>query len=253
MAQYWRVPTPTPTPTDSWASYFDSWQQEDKQLPPSEPVIVDGEFPPDMQFTLDMDLDWDVDMQSPFITNATTKCKLSHVHPFDFGQNVLGATGGQFHHDVDAWGSDQDDLLLPEFQIQQISGSPESEGPRGRLGPIDPLVARHAHLASHPHTALWHPIDTHQGPCTNASLGREALPSYHWPQGPQSSQLDRSTYKYHHRAEFQPRHHRHHPPPHHRGQRHLHPEVSHSQFNFPGPCPLLHAPCYLYLPTLPDA
>lgn len=57
--------TPTPTPTDSWSSYFDSWRNEDKQVPAFEPMIVDDDLHPDslnvqFNFNLDYDLDWEM-------------------------------------------------------------------------------------------------------------------------------------------------------------------------------------------------
>lgn len=170
MAQRWRVPTPTPTPTDGWASYFDSWRKEDQELPAFEPIIVDGEFPPEMQnlpFNLDMDVDWDFDMQSPFIGSKMGQAKLHDAHHFGIGKNMSHGHDGRVDdddmHDVDAWG--YDDLLLPEIQIQQMDGEGQESSLTGSLkaslepgtGPLaGPLVGPLSdHLECPLETCLW--------------------------------------------------------------------------------------------------
>lgn len=73
--------TPTPTPTDSWSSYFDSWEGEDKKVPVWGPVIVDDGQRPDrlnVRFNLDFEPDWDVDLQdgdrySPMLTASESR------------------------------------------------------------------------------------------------------------------------------------------------------------------------------------
>ncbi len=122
-----RFSTPTPTPTDSWASYFDSWKSEDREVPPAafEPMIVDDELYPDslnVKFNRDFDLGWDLDLPdsySPLL--SSTKLKDEHTgrlkglhrrHDVDgrvaglharngdggLRGRGLGGLGGQDHH-----------------------------------------------------------------------------------------------------------------------------------------------------------
>jgi len=86
MKRYAIVGTPAPAPTDGWSSYFDSWRAEDSQVPTFEPHIVDDELHPDlssMRFNMDMEVDWDMDMQSPYVSSMLSngKTRLNVAHP----------------------------------------------------------------------------------------------------------------------------------------------------------------------------
>ncbi|KAK5053386.1 MAPK-activated protein kinase Srk1 [Exophiala sideris] len=108
--------TPTPTPTDSWSSYFDSWRNEDKQVPAFEPMIVDEDLHPDslnvkFNFTnLDYDLDWEMDLsQDPndrkIMYDASERVHQRRQHyyhhvpsPMAKQQSPQHAYGHQQHH-----------------------------------------------------------------------------------------------------------------------------------------------------------
>lgn len=189
----------TPTPSDGWSSYFDSWKTEDTQLPAySEPLIVDDEVHPDLsnlRFHMDMDMevDWTMDMQSPFVgaavhsnsnlLNASAKTRLNVAHP-DYQRHGLD------RHDVDAWqrparqwlGEANDDVLDPLHQIQIGVGTdarrPGDKGPSGIGSP----PAAHAHHAHHGHHAH---ANTHTHPHTGLGVRRafkvKVSPSFsHW-------------------------------------------------------------------------
>ncbi|KAK5055289.1 hypothetical protein LTR84_013039 [Exophiala bonariae] len=136
----------TPTPGDGWSSYFDSWRTEDTQVPTySEPVIVDDESHPDLsdlRFNMDMEVDWTMDMQSPYVgaamhsnghnLNLNGKTRLNVAHP-DHQRHGLQ------RHDVDAWQrpwlvQPNDDVLGPLHQIQIGAGVPGSTDPRRGRG-----------------------------------------------------------------------------------------------------------------------
>ncbi|KAI1608386.1 hypothetical protein EDD36DRAFT_448098 [Exophiala viscosa] len=78
--------TPTPTPTDSWSSYFDSWRNEDMQVPAFEPMIVDEDLHPDsfnVNFNfanLDYDLDWEMDLSQDPIDRKIMYDASERVH-----------------------------------------------------------------------------------------------------------------------------------------------------------------------------
>lgn len=178
----------TPTPSDSWSSYFDSWRTEDTHLPAySEPLIVDDEIHPDLsnlRFNMDMDMevDWTMDMQSPFVgaamhsnsnlLNASTKTRLNVAHP-DYQRH------GLHRHDVDAWqrpwlGEANDDVLDPLHQIQIGAGTGSDKGPRGSsgIGSHSAAYAHHGHHA-HPNTQA-HPVahaHTNAHPHPHTGLG----------------------------------------------------------------------------------
>lgn len=162
----------TPTPGDGWSSYFDSWRTEDTQVPAySEPRIVDDESHPDLgnlRFNMDMEVDWTMDMQSPYVgaamhhhgSNVNGKTRLNVAHP-DYQRHGLQ------RHDVDAWQRPwlvqaNDDVLGPLRQIQIGAGVPVSTDPQrnrdSRTG--NQAHDAHAHAQAyaqanlHPHSGL---------------------------------------------------------------------------------------------------
>lgn len=124
----------TPTPSDGWSSYFDSWRAEDTQVPTFEPLIVDDELHPDlsnMRFNMDMEVDWDMDMQSPYVSAVQTKgkTKLNVAHP-DYQRHGL-QRNDVVGFDRPWLGSINDDGGRPLRQIQIGAGG----DPSGVYGP----------------------------------------------------------------------------------------------------------------------
>lgn len=152
----------TPTPTDSWSSYFDSWRTEDTQVPAFEPVIVDDELHPDLsnlRFNMDIEVDWDMDMQSPYVSamHSNGKTKLNVAHP-DYQRHGLQ------RHDVDTWerpwlGRTNDDVGRPLHQIEIGTGPGVGTGFPGPKGPrVHHQHYQHQHQHQHPHPHQFNDI-----------------------------------------------------------------------------------------------
>lgn len=156
----------TPTAPGGWDSYFDSWRTEDAQVPAFEPLIqvVDDEVHPDLsnlRFNMDMEVDWDMDMQSPYVSamHSDGKTKLNVAHP-DYQRHGLQ------RNDVGAWerpwlGRANDDVGRPLGPLHQVqigagaAGATMGEGMGvGASADTDspgPRVQRQQHLHLHPH------------------------------------------------------------------------------------------------------